>query len=293
MFDFIYDLLFGPPKFDAILALGPLALAGISAGASLLGGIASGLSNRRVQQQVPQALLDQIDSLSNRNFFLPLAQRLIQNDQGFMNIERSLAARGIDSSSIASEQRQALEAQRQQAVTDTVRQLEGTRINALNSALAQQNQINARNAQLEQQFVNNRTGIISQAVSGIGGSIVQGFGAQNAADLNAQTLEAIRNSGNNNFLDTLSTPPTSMFNTSNINTGSFSGRPLGLRPGGTLDNSIAPIPNFNTGAFGGLGGFGTRSGIFGGLRPPTGFGNNGAGLNPFGFGTISGLGIGG
>lgn len=238
-------------------------LALIGAGSSLAGGLSSLLANDSAQQEVPDALTGQIDQLQNRQYFRPLLQRLIQNDQGFANISQTLASQGVDSPAIATEQRQALENQRTDAVSGAVQQLEGTRLNALNQNLGQLNRINARNTQMRQQEIQNRLSAIGQMASGIGGSIAQGVGANNAQATLDKALNNMQNQPSPD-LGGLNMPQLNMPNFSSFGndggTSALSNSPLGTNP-----NAIG----LNTGS------------LFSGQNQSIGMGN--LTTNPFSF----------
>lgn len=193
MLQAIFDFLFGASVggVNVIMAIDPVtAMTIASAGSSLLGGLLSSKGNQRQQVETPQALTNQMDELQNPNYFLDSLMKAVNNDQGAYNVNASLAARGVDSPLIASEQRQAMESDRQNAVVEGMNQLESTRLGMLNNLIGQQSQINTTNAQLDQQHNQNRLGIINETVSGIGGSVVQGLGAK----INQQNFDRLMNS---------------------------------------------------------------------------------------------------
>lgn len=238
IYDFLHNLIYGVPELaGTVQAIGPLGIAAIGAGSSILGGVLSGFGNRRNRVAVPDELNNLIDQLNNPNFFRERLQRLVNTDQGIANIEQSLAARGVDSPAIASEQRQALERQRGEAISTGTEQLESTRLNALNRALAQRSQINAQNARLAQQQTNNTLGILSQTVSGVGSSLTQGLGAQVA---NRQLDALLGSMGGGGSIGETNTP--SLGN----NYGNFGSSGLGVFSGSPLLNnlnSVAGLPN--------------------------------------------------
>lgn len=198
MLNFIYDLIF--PATDAILAIGPLAIAGIGAGISALGGLLANRSNNRAMRRmdnrnqlnqidIPPELQGQIDQLGNSNYFLPLLQRLTANNtQGSFNITSQLARMGVDSPAMARELMQQGTRQRQQSIRGNLDSLEGLRLSALQRSIGQMAGLNQANANLRQRHTENsigirgdhaanQMGIINSAISGIGGSITQGLGA--------------------------------------------------------------------------------------------------------------------
>lgn len=180
MIQTIIDFLFPATQngYEVIQAIGPLAMAGISAGTSLLGGLLSNRANKRQTVETPGALTDQMDELQDPNYFLDSLMRSVNNDQGAYNINAGLASKGVDSPAIAAEQRQAMESDRQNAIVQGLDQMEGQRLGMLNNLIGQQSQINQQNAQLGQQNNQNRMNIINETISGVGGSVVQGLGAK-------------------------------------------------------------------------------------------------------------------
>lgn len=197
MIEWIWDFLFGNPfAGEVTVAIAPLALAAAGVGTSLLGGF---LADRFGRQRVPDELNALIGDLENPNFFLPFIQRAFgpQEETSF-NINAQLAARGIDSPLIAEEQRQAATAQRGERVAQAVSGLEGQRLGMLQQALGQRIGIDARNAR-------NRASAINSATAGVGGSLIQGLGAQQAAGIQPQGVRqfspvGLQNMNPNNIL---------------------------------------------------------------------------------------------